>query len=111
MVTAVGAATAVVFTGNVALGAPAGTVTLEDTLAGPLSLTSVTCAPAEGAGPLSVTAPVEGCAPPTTVVGFRVSEVTVAVGVQAEEEDSSKIKIDGFGSFSGSATNFEGEII
>ena len=80
MVTAVDAATAVVFTGNVALVAPAGIVTIEDTLADPLSLASATCAPPEGAGPLSVTVPVEDCAPPITLVGFSVSEERVGSG-------------------------------
>jgi hypothetical protein len=78
MVTAVDAATAVVFTGNVALVAPAGTVTLEDTLAATLLLASVTWAPPEGAGPLSVTVPVEDCVPPSTLVGLSATEDGVA---------------------------------
>ena len=65
------------FTGNVALVAPAGTVTLEGTLAAPLLLESSTCAPPVSAGPLSVTVPVEVCAPPVTLVGFSVSEERV----------------------------------
>ncbi len=77
MVTVVDAATALVFTGKVALVAPAGTATLEGTLADPLLIESASCAPPAGAGPLNVTAPVEDCAPPITLVGFSVSEVTV----------------------------------
>jgi hypothetical protein len=113
MVTVVDAATALVFTGKVAFVAPAGTVTLEGTLAAPLSLARATCAPPAGAGPLRVTVPVEDCAPPTTVVGFSVSEESVAAGVPVGvpvEEDCSKIKIAGLGSFSESPTNFDGEI-
>jgi hypothetical protein len=68
--------TALVLTVNVALLAPAVTVTLEGTLAAPLLLESITCAPPVGAGPLSVTVPVEGD-PPVTLVGFSVSEVRV----------------------------------
>ena len=77
MVTEVDAATAVVFTWNVVLVDPAETVTLEGTLAAPLSLARVISAPPAGAGPLKVTVPVEDCAPPITLVGFRVSEDTV----------------------------------
>lgn len=63
-----------------ALVAPAGTITLEGTLAAPLLLESATCAPPAGAGPLNVTVPVEDCVPPMTLVGFRVSEETVGSG-------------------------------
>ena len=60
MVTAVDAVTTLVLTVKVALVAPAGTVTLEGTVAAAvLLLESVTCAPPAGAGPLSVTVPVE----------------------------------------------------
>ena len=69
-----------VFTVKVALVLPAGTVTLEGTLAAPLLLESATCAPPAGAGPLSVTVPVDDCTPPTTLVGFNVSEETVGRG-------------------------------
>jgi hypothetical protein len=69
--------TALVLTVNVALLAPAVTVTLEGTLAAPLLLESITCAPPLRAGPLSVTVPVEDCAPPVTLVGFTVSEERV----------------------------------
>ena len=74
--TGVDAATALVVTVKVALVAPAGTVTpLDGTLAAAiLLLESVTWAPPAGAGPLSVTVPVEDCKPPTTLVGFSVSD-------------------------------------
>jgi len=62
---------------NVRLVAPAGTVTLAGTVATVVSLLErETMAPAVGAGPLSVTLPVEGD-PPLTLVGFSVSEVRV----------------------------------
>jgi hypothetical protein len=81
MVTVVDEATALVLTTNVALVAPAATVTLESTLAAVvLLLESVTCALPAGAAPLSVTVPVEDCAPPTTLVGFSVTEETVGRG-------------------------------
>src|SRR3989442_1698611 len=73
MVAEVDAATALVVTVNVALVAPAGTVTLAGTVAAVLSLDSVTCAPPAGAGPLSVTVPVE-VLPPLTVGGLSASE-------------------------------------
>jgi hypothetical protein len=68
-----------VFTVKVALVAPAGTITVEGTLAAPLLLESVTCAPPAGAGPLSVTVPVEDI-PPITLAGLSVSEETVGRG-------------------------------
>ena len=68
-----------VLTRKVALMAPAGTITLEGTLAAPLLLESATCAPPAGAGPLSVTVPVEDV-PPITLVGFSVTEETVGSG-------------------------------
>jgi hypothetical protein len=80
MVTTVDAATAVVLAVKVALVAPAGTATLEGTLAAPLLLETATCAPPAGAGPLSVTVPVEDCTPPITLVGFSVSEESVGAG-------------------------------
>lgn len=75
-----------VFTVKVALLLPPGTVTLAGTLAAPLLLERVTCAPPAGAGPLSVTVPVEDCTPPTTLVGFNVSEETVG-GVTVSDAD------------------------
>jgi len=81
MLTVVDASTALVLTVNVALVAPATTVTLDGVLATfVLLLESVTTAPPEGAAPLSVTVPVEDCVPPTTLVGFSVSEESVGAG-------------------------------
>jgi hypothetical protein len=76
-----------VFTAKVALLLPAGIVTLAGTLAAPLLLRRMTCAPPAGAAPLSVTVPVEDCTPPTTLVGFNVSEETVG-GVTISEADA-----------------------
>ena len=108
MVIIVDAATALVLTVNVALVAPAGTVTLDGTLAAAvLLLESVTCAPAAGAGPLSVAVPVEEF-PPATLVGFSASEERERAGAAG---DCSKTKTAGLGSFRETATNFEAEII
>ena len=74
MMTGVDVVTAVVFTVNVALLAPAAIVTLAGTPAAPLLLESSTCAPPVGAGPLSVTVPVDVCTPPVTLVGLSMSE-------------------------------------
>jgi hypothetical protein len=106
MVTVVDEATALVLTVNVALVAPAATVTLEGTLAAVvLLLESVTCAPPVGAGALSVTVPVEEF-PPVTLGGFSVSEERERVeGGKA----CSKIRTAGFGSL-GTATNFDVEM-
>ncbi len=78
MVTGVDAVTALVLTVNVALLAPAATVTLAGTVAvDVLLLDRETATPPLGAGPLSVTVPVEVCPPPVTLVGFSVSEERV----------------------------------
>src|SRR5207245_2394007 len=83
MVTVVEAATALVLTVNAALVAPAGTVTLEGTLATVvLLLESVIVAPPVGAAPLNVTVPVEEF-PPVTLVGFNETEERVAGGGDA----------------------------
>jgi hypothetical protein len=68
-------------TENVALVDPAGTVTLDPaTWATPvLLLTRVTTAPPVGARALRVTVPVEEL-PPTTLVGFRDTELRTTVG-------------------------------
>lgn len=73
-------ATSLVVTVKVALVAPAPTVTLDGTLATVvLLLESVTCAPPAGAGPLSVTVPVDEF-PPVTLVGLSVNEESVGAG-------------------------------
>ena len=76
---------------KVALIAPAGTVTLEGTLAAPLLLESEICAPPAGAGALRVTVPVEDCSPPMTLVGFSVNDERVGggggAGVTVSEAD------------------------
>jgi len=78
MVTVVDKATALVFTVKVALVAPAGTVTPDGTVATVASLLDKeTSAPPLGAGPLSVTVPVDEV-PPVTLVGVRVREARVA---------------------------------
>src|SRR6266853_2913488 len=79
MVIEVDAVTARVVTVKAALVTPAGMVTLAGTVATVVSLLErETMVPAVGAGPLSVTLPVEGD-PPLTLVGFSVSEVRVGV--------------------------------
>ena len=108
MVTEVDAVTGLVLTVKAAVVAPAGTATLEGTLAAPLLLESATCAPPAGAGPLSVTVPVEEF-PPVTLVG--VSESDERETDTGAEEDSSKSRTAGLGSFCETPTNFEGEII
>jgi len=77
MLTGVDVVTAMVVTVKFALLAPAATVTLAGTLPAALSLESNTCAPPEGAGPLSVTVPVEGD-PPVTLIGLSATAESVA---------------------------------
>src|SRR5258708_26493278 len=91
MVTVVDATTGLGRAGNVALLAPAVIVTLEGTGAtSVLLLESATCAPPAGAGPVSVTVPVDEF-PPVTLVGFNASEASVgaggAAGVTVSEAD------------------------
>ena len=66
-----GVVTAAVGTANVVLVAPAGTVTLEGTVAFALVFVSGTSAPPAGAGPFSNMRPEEDRHPPMTVVGVR----------------------------------------
>ena len=73
MLTLVNAVTALVVMLNVALVAPAATVTLAGTDAAGLLLESATCAPPAGAGPFSVTVPELGL-PPVTLAGLMPSE-------------------------------------
>jgi hypothetical protein len=69
-----------VATGNVALMAPVGTVTLVGTWAAEVPLERKTCAPPEGAAVLRVTVPVEDCVPPATLDGLSIKEVSVGSG-------------------------------
>ena len=72
--------TKLVVTANVALPAPPATVTPAGTVAAEvLSLDKDTTAPPPGAGPLSVTVPVEEL-PPTTLDGFTPSELNPTGG-------------------------------
>jgi hypothetical protein len=77
MATRVETVTVLVFTVKFALLAPSPTVTLGGTVADALLLERETAAPPVGAGPLSVTVPVEDCVPPVTLMGFSVSEESV----------------------------------
>lgn len=90
---------------NVAVVAPAATVTLEGVLAtAVLLLERETTAPPAGAAPLRVIVPVEDCAPPVTLAGLKLSEESVAVLFEAGP--CSKIQTVGFGSLIGTTTNF-----
>jgi hypothetical protein len=109
MATVVEEATALVLTVNVALVAPAAIITVDGTVAAAvLVLESATVAPPAGAAPLSVTVPVEEF-PPITLVGFSESDER-ETGAGAEEDDS-KSRTAGLGSFCEMATNFAGEIM
>jgi hypothetical protein len=85
IVTAVEAATRLVVTVKVAVLAPAATRTLTGTVAAPvLLLERVTVAPPVGAGPVSVTVPVD-VLPPMTAIGLKLrllsASAVVAVAV------------------------------
>jgi len=76
----VDALTALVLMVNVALVAPAATITLDGTRAVVvLLLESATDAPPDGAAPLNVTVPVDEF-PPVTLVGFNARELSVTAG-------------------------------
>jgi hypothetical protein len=78
MLTDVEVVALLVLTVNVALVAPETTVTLAGTVAAVvLSLDRETAAPPVGAGPLSVTVPIEGD-PPVTLVGLSAIAESVA---------------------------------
>src|SRR5207249_10276073 len=62
------------------LAAAAGVTIVGGLLAAVLLLESVIGAPPAGAGALSVTVPVEDCAPPITLVGFSASDERVGGG-------------------------------
>src|SRR5947209_20496201 len=94
MVTVVDVVTALVVTAKVALVAPAGTVTL------PLSGTEATAglllereitAPPSGAGPLSVTVPIEGRAP-APLVGFSAREERLSAPAAAQNHN--RLRVD-----------------
>jgi len=75
--------TVLVFAVNVALVAPAGTVTLAGTVTRVvLLLDSVTTAPPAGAGAPRITVPVEGV-PPMTVLGFRSTACSIVLKMMA----------------------------
>ena len=79
IVTGVDAVTALVAIANVALVAPAATVTLAGTVAAVLLLESVTASPPAGAALVSVTVPCEAV-PPVTLVGFTDTAESEAGG-------------------------------
>ena len=64
---------------KVALDDPVVTLTVAGTVAAALSLLSAILTPPVGAGPLSVTVPVEPV-PPITLVGFKLKELKAAAG-------------------------------
>jgi hypothetical protein len=79
IVTEVLADTGVVVIVNVAVVAPAATVTLAGTVADALLLDKLTAAPPVGAALLSVTVPVDEV-PPVTVVGLKLTDDSVTAG-------------------------------
>src|SRR5438309_594148 len=79
-------ATAVVAAVNVALVAPAGTITVAGTLAmAVLLLVSETTLPPGGAGAFKLAVPVEDD-PPTTLAGLKLSELRAGLGWEEDWE-------------------------
>ena len=91
-VAVVDAVTALVVTVKLALVAPAATVTLAGTVAAVELLESVTTAPPLGAAALKVTVPVEE-APPTTLVGFRLTAESVGGPAAAGSTISTALRV------------------
>ena len=94
IVTEVLEVTVFVVTVKVALVAPAATVTLEGTVATEVRLLPrVTTAPTDGAGPDSVTVPVDGEGS-LTVVGFKVRDASVgAVTAKLADRDTPHVPV------------------
>jgi hypothetical protein len=89
-------ATALVVTVKVPVVAPASIVTLTGTAAAAaLLVLRVTTAPFTGAPPFNVTVPVDIAAPPTTLVGFRTTDVTaVAAGFTLKVAAAMPLDVD-----------------
>jgi hypothetical protein len=83
IVAGVAAATTLVVTVNVALVAPAATVTLAGVADDALSSDSVTKVPPVGAGPFKVTVPIEEL-PPNTLTGFITTEESARGTIASE---------------------------
>src|SRR5947199_9117574 len=93
MVTEVVVDTGLVLTVKVALVALPGTVTLAGTVATlVLLLERATTAPPLGAGPLSVTVPVEEL-PPVTLVGLRLSDESVGGAGVTVSEGAGEVRV------------------
>ena len=91
-VAAVAAVTVPVATLNVALVAPAATLTLAGTVAAVELLESVTSAPPLGAAALRLTVPVEAV-PPTTLVGLSKTVESVGAAAAAGSTVSTALRV------------------